>query len=214
MKVVCEISGGADSALAALMAKDKYKNAEFFGIMINYGQKPWSNEFVRATDFCDKYDIELKTVKIDNLFSKGTVIGESKPADDGVADIYTPLRNVVILSCATSYAESINADVVVVGSKGLSYDPKAPYCFKDSTLPFYKLFEAMLSYTAYSPIKIDPILSEGRQIKMTKKEVFYALKDRGVDWDETWSCFNSTECGKCNNCLEKILIRDQWKKEN
>jgi 7-cyano-7-deazaguanine synthase len=211
-KIICEISGGADSFLSALYAKDKYPEAEFYGIIFNYGQKPFEKEYECAMLFCQKENIPLKVVTIGNLFDKGTVVGESEAATSGIANIYTPLRNLVFLGCASSYAESIGAERIISGSKTLSVDSGA-YSFKDSTLPFYKMFEAMLTYVAYNPIKVEMILGEGRQNKMTKKDVYVQLMERGYSWESFWNCFNDIECGKCNNCVERNELKDEVTEE-
>jgi 7-cyano-7-deazaguanine synthase len=214
MKIVSEISGGADSMLSTLVAREKYPDAEIHCFMVNYGQVPFKIELKKVISFCKENKFIFTVVSLNGLFSGGTVIGEQEVGTEGIAKVYTPLRNLVILSMAASYAESIGADRIITGSKTLSVDSN-PYSFKDSTLPFYKMFESMLSYTAYSPIKIEMILGEGRQNKMTKQEVYQELFSRGYNWDSFWNCFNAgpEECGKCNNCIEKDKIKDILSKD-
>lgn len=205
-KIVCEISGGADSMLATLYAKEKYKDCEIYGIMINYGQITFWKELDKVVPFCKKENITLKVVAIRDLFSKGTVVGESGTVEDNVSDIYTPLRNLVILSCSSSYAESVGAKTVIVGSKSLNYSDDDPYSFKDSTLAFYKMFEAMLSYVAYKKITIEPILMNNRNEKMPKKQVYEELRRFGYTEKDYYNCFNNRDnyldCN-CNNCIER-----------
>lgn len=208
-KIVCEISGGADSMLSTLYAKEKYPDAEIHCFMVDYRQAPIFIELEKVMNFVRENKFKFKLVCLNGLFDKGTSQGEEKADTEGIAKVYTPLRNLVILSMASSYAESIGAERVITGSKTLSID-SGPYSFKDSTLPFYKIFEAMLSYVAYSPIKIEMILGEGRQVKMSKLEVYKELFSRGYDWNSFWNCFNSgpEDCGKCNNCIEKNRIKN------
>jgi 7-cyano-7-deazaguanine synthase len=209
MNILCEISGGYDSALAVLKAKEKYKGGKFFGIMVNYGQAPFEKEFELAKKFCVKEGLELKVVEIKNLFHTGTVIGESS-SEEKISNIYTPLRNLVILSCASSYAEFIKAEVIIVGSKGLNID-LGKHSFKDSVLPFYVLVEGVLKYASYENICIDPILTNNRNIKMSKKEVIEDLISYGYSLHDFWNCFNSNDvmCGYCNNCLERKEIEKE-----
>ena len=209
-KILCEISGGADSMLATLLAIEKYVDYNIYGIIYSYGQAPYSNEYKCATKFCLKNNIILKEVKIDNLFISGTVIGEHiRENKKEVADIYTPLRNLVFLSCSASYAESIGAESIIVGSKSLNFSSFDPYSFKDSTLPFYRIFEGLLNYVSYKKIRVEPILMENRISKMTKKEVIQELYKRNYSVDDFYNCFNKNKkpnC-QCNNCIEmrKIL---------
>lgn len=203
MKIVVEISGGADSMAAALKTKEMFPTAELHGFMVNYGQLPFSIEVEKAKLFCEKENIQLQIVEIKNLFTSGTVNGENKASKDGVADIYTPLRNLVIISAAASYAEKIGAEYIITGSKGLNDDGE-PYSFRDSLLPFYELMNGVLNYTAYKPIKILPILMYHRRNKMTKKEVYEYIHDKGYGINDFWNCFNigHQRCGFCNNCIE------------
>jgi 7-cyano-7-deazaguanine synthase in queuosine biosynthesis len=203
MKILMEISGGADSMLSSLLAIKKYgPDAEYHGILVDYHQLPFEKEKAKALEFCDKYNIKLHIVSVDGLFVGGAVTGEHNVEE--VSDIYTPLRNFVIGAMASSLAERIGASVIVSGSKTLNKD-KQPWSFSDSTLGFYLHMDSMLNYLTDGSIKMDPILMENRQNKMTKFEVFDALiDDFGLNMSDFWNCFNSstTQCGECNNCKE------------
>ena len=200
-KILIEISGGADSMLAALYAIDEFRGAEFHGIILEYGQIPFELEYARALNFCQKNNIELHRVQIRDLFKSGTVLGETE-FQTGISDIYTPLRNLVIGSCAASLAETIDADTIVVGSKTLNLDQRS-HSFPDSTLGFYVLFNSLMSYL-HGGIKFYPILMKNRNVKMTKFEVFDELISRGYTLESFWNCFNSNfeMCNNCNNCNE------------
>lgn len=208
-KVLCEISGGYDSALATLYAQEMFPDAQFYGIFINYNQLPYTKEIELAKKFCRTYNIILEEIQISNLFSSGTCQGgdSAETLTDVYSSIYTPLRNLVILSCASSYAETIGASTIVVGSKGLNYDGQ-PYSFKDSLHPFYVLFNSVLDYLTDKKIEIVAPLMHRRQIKMKKDQVYKELIDRGHSLSEFWNCFNSAEkdCGVCNNCKEKYAF--------
>ena len=209
-KVVVELSGGADSMVAALEAKKKYPDAEIHGFFVAYHQAPVEIEWQKALEFANAEGILMKRILIEGLFVKGTVEGEESADTDGVAQIYTPLRNLVIGACAASWAENIGADVIISGSKGLNDDGK-PYSFRDSLLPFYTLLNAVTQYAAYKPITVDPILTNLRNNKMTKKEVYEYLLDAGYGWDSFWNCFNGgpEPCGECNNCVELNILKSE-----
>ena len=208
MKILIEISGGFDSGAAALKSKEMFLDSEFYGFMVNYGQIPFEIEYKKAKEFCKRENIKLKVIEIKNLFDSGTVKGNDNKDENGIANIYTPFRNGVILSSAISYAENIGAEYIITGSKGLN-DDGGPYSFKDSLLPFYELMNAVVNYAVYKKIKILPILTYKRNIKMTKKEVYKYLNDKGYGINDFWNCFNSNEkiCGVCNNCIELNKLR-------
>lgn len=206
MKILLEISGGADSMLSSILAINKYKNAEFHGIIINYGQIPFENELDKVVKFCNKFNIELHVIDIKNLFRSGTVTGETydEISKGQLSDIYTPLRNLVIGATAASLAETLGATVIVTGSKTLNMEQNNPWSFSDSTLGFYVLFNSLLNYLTEGKIKFDTILMNNRNSKMTKFEVFDKLIELNVEISDFWNCFNSNEtrCNQCNNCIE------------
>ena len=210
MKVICELSGGADSALAAIYAKRKYPDAEFHCLFVDYYQDYVWEEAGASHDMAVKIfgdKAKWHNVAVGNLF---TDMEEAQP--ENVAKEYCPLRNLVISAIAASLAVKLGAEVIVNGSKSLSRVPTDPYSFRDSTLPFYKLMEAAVNGgIEKGHILIDPILADGRDRKMMKAHVYRELLEEGIQPDETWSCYyptNGEPCGKCRNCLEKrdILV--------
>jgi len=208
MKVVCEFSGGADSILATIKAIEKY-GKDIHAVFVNYGQVCINQEWNVAVRASQRLNIPLHYIKLQDIWTDGGMIsGESSNIGK---DMYTPLRNVALLGAVMAYADSIKAQVIVCGSKGLSKDEKDSYSYYDSTLPFYKLMECVWNYTTEDKSTrkiIDPILAEGRNIKLSKKEVYIELLANGFDYNDTWSCFNggAIECGECHNCLIKKEI--------
>ena len=205
MKVVCEMSGGADSTLATIKAQKRWRLAPLYEVFVDYGQVCVKQEKDRAQKAANKLRLcGFKIISLHNIWSGGGMIdGEQK----GDLNVYTPLRNVVILSAVMAYAESIEAGIIVTGSKGFSKVANDPHSYYDSTIPFYKLMEAVWDYTTESErvLRIIPILAEGRTIKMSKIEVYRELLKRGFGFEDTWSCFRggNKECGECHNCLIK-----------
>jgi 7-cyano-7-deazaguanine synthase len=214
MKIVAEFSGGADSTAAVILAKKKYPNAKIYGIFIDYEQKYAYQECMSALELARKLGIWLKTVKAYNLFTENKKIR-------GISNVYTPLRNMLLLSIAASYAESIGAKMILTGSKGLVKIEGDPYSYYDSTVPFYKMMEAVINYckeVKVPPIIVNPILTTNRTEKMSKKEVYKLLLENGIKKEDTWSCFTPessvtfNECGHCHNCKikNKIFTELEW----
>lgn len=204
MKVVCELSGGADSALAAIYAKKKYPEAEFHCLFVDYDQN-YSWEERSASLYLAKrifgYECAWSCIDISHLYSSE---GEET---ETVASEYFPLRNLIISAIAASLAVKIGAEVIVNGSKSLSRVPTDKYSFRDSTLPFYALMEAAVNGAMEEGrIRIEPLLAMGREQKMSKKQVYRELFEKGIRPEDTWSCYhpvNGKECGECRNCKEK-----------
>lgn len=198
-RVVCELSGGADSALVAALLKEAGR--EVFPIFVNYGQPYEWHEYAKSLLLSKKLglhdlyvvDCQLRTGHVENCGAE-----------------YVPFRNLVLSAIAVNYAQSIDAVAVYSGSKGLTKVPDDPYSFKDSTAPFYVLVQAVVNYANESRrgIEVVPLLATGRDRKLLKSEVYDLLERKyGIIKSDTWSCFNpqgDLECRTmCNNCREK-----------
>jgi len=214
MKIVITLSGGADSTLAALKIKDIYPDAEYYPVFIDYGQICSEQEKRTAFYLARKLDLpRFHIITLDKVWTKGGMIdGESKDND-----VYTPVRNLVLLSCTIAYAESIGADIVVTGSKGHSKIPSEEHSYYDSTLPFAKMMESIWYYASENKrrVQVIPILAEGRKETMTKEEVYKELLQYNILYQDTWSCFQGgqEECGECSNCMEKKRIFQKMSEE-
>ncbi len=202
MKVVVELSGGADSALAAIYAIRKYMTADFYALFIDYGQKYAEQERKASVEIANHLNCfyggwNWEEVKISKFWQQGDKVVE-----------YIPLRNLFLSSIALSYAQSVGAEVLINGSKSLAVDSTDPYSFRDSTKLFYQHLELteLTGTEDHIPlVRIEPLLAMNRTVKMTKREVYKELEDLAMP--ETWSCFHPSEdgkeCGSCKNCKEK-----------
>jgi 7-cyano-7-deazaguanine synthase len=206
MKVICELSGGADSALAAIWAKKKYPEAEFFALFVDYGQPYRVQEACRSLDLSKKIwaNTNWKMVKVAELYER--YLGMK-----GQASEYFPSRNLLIASISAVYAAMVGAQVIVTGSKSFSKMEKDPYSFRDSTLGFYAVMEAAAnaSFERDFSVRIEPLLAMGREKKLNKHEVMGHLLMEGIKPNETWSCYHPTAdgkiCGKCYNCMNRAV---------
>lgn len=204
MKVVCELSGGADSALAAIRAKRLWPDAEIHAFFVDYDQPYMEIEKVKSKGLAVRLGLKWEQVSIWNLFGNSTL-------DNKVSE-YFPLRNVVLTAMACSYAEKIGAEIVVNGSKSLVPVNSDPYSFKDSSALFYAMMNAAVRQ-AGGNMEIRQLLAENRTSKMSRKEVYQELADNNIPMDDTFSCFHPIRehglwltCGMCKNCMEKNAI--------
>ena len=171
MKIACEFSGGADSTYAAILAKKKFSDAEIIGVFIDYGQVCKEQELKCVEKLKNKLDIAVRVIKIENNWNEGGMIDGQK---EGTEDVYTPCRNLALLGSVIAFADSILADVIITGSKGLVKVEQDGYSYYDSTVAFYKMMEGIWNYVTENKriCKIIPILAENRTVKMSKREVY------------------------------------------
>jgi len=209
--VLCQISGGADSTLAALLAMEKYEDAHFFGIFFNYSQICVNQECKAAKCIARKLCLSLLIVDINNLWTIGGMIdGES---EEGIS-VYTPMRNAVFATLSMAYADSIQADVIITGSKGFD-KTSSRHSYYDSTKTFHILAKTLWEYTTEDKreVHFNSILTNDRKKPMSKEEVYIGLESFGFYKEDTWSCFRGEveECGECTNCIEKEKIYQKIK---
>jgi len=110
---------------------------------------------------------------------------------------YCPNRNMVLLSIAAAYAESIESVAVFYGATAI--DDLSGYW--DCTKPFLKQLNDLLGLNRRNNIQIQAPL-----IEMSKKEIIeYGVK-LGVDFSKTYTCYNGKEkaCGVCPSCSARI----------
>jgi 7-cyano-7-deazaguanine synthase len=96
MKAVALLSGGLDSVVSMIMAREQ---AEIIlALTIDYGQNARSNEIVSSASFCSFYGIEHKVIQLPFMLDmKSGIITNS-----GIEDIspWVPNRNGLLINLA------------------------------------------------------------------------------------------------------------------
>ena len=202
-KAVVILSGGMDSVTTLAIAKDK--NFDCYNLTFDYGQKSIS-EISSATYYSDKFEsIEHKIFNINfndftnsSLIDKNTDIPVNK--NDVIPTTYVPMRNIIFLSIACSWAEKIGASDIFIGANAIDYSG-----YPDCRDIFLEAYEKMINLGSKTG-------SEGGQfnihrplINMKKTEIISTGKSLGLDYRKTISCYQATSdgkaCGVCESCL-------------
>tara|TARA_A100001015_G_scaffold138692_1_gene153690 strand:+ start:524 stop:1198 length:675 start_codon:yes stop_codon:yes gene_type:complete len=202
-KAVVILSGGMDSVTTLAIAKDK--NFDCYNLTFDYGQKSIS-EIRSATYYSDKFEsIEHKIFNINfndftnsSLIDKNTDIPVNK--NDVIPTTYVPMRNIIFLSIACSWAEKVGASDIFIGANAIDYSG-----YPDCRDIFLEAYEKMINLGSKTG-------SEGGQfnihrplINMKKTEIISTGKSLGLDYRKTISCYQATSdgkaCGVCESCL-------------
>lgn len=119
------------------------------------------------------------------------VIGEAQTA------AYVPNRNMVMLSIAAGFAESIEANTILYGA-ALADDTGG---YWDCTSEFLNLYNTTLGLNRKNKITVQAPL-----IKMAKAEIVKYGLELGVDFSKTLTCYNGglKACGECPSCAARI----------
>ena len=202
-KAVVVLSGGMDSVTTLAIAKDN--NFDCYNLTFDYGQKSIS-EIISATYYSDKFDSkEHKIFNINfNDFTNSSLIDKNIDIpvnkNDVIPTTYVPMRNIIFLSIACSWAEKVGASDIFIGANAIDYSG-----YPDCRDIFLEAYEKMINLGSKTG-------SEGGQfnihrplIDMKKTEIITIGKSLGLNYRKTISCYQATSdgkaCGVCESCL-------------
>lgn len=205
-KGVVLLSGGLDSSTTLGIANEEVD--ELYAMTFLYGQKH-DRELQSAKDLASHYSIvEHKILEIpiaevgkSSLLKDGEDIPEDRDIDEEIPSTYVPARNIIYLSYALSYAESIEADAIYIGANAVDYSGY-PDCRPD----FYEAFEDMAEEGTKRGVEGDPIDIRYPLIDLTKGDIVKKADELDVPLEKTWSCYKGKEkaCGVCDSCRLRL----------
>lgn len=197
-------SGGMDSCVTASIASQKYELAM---LHLNYGQRTENRELKAFNDLAEYFNAKIKLILDTDLFRR---IGNSSLTDLKIevteADLkskeipisYVPFRNANILSMAVSWAETIEAKKIFVGS--VEEDSSG---YPDCRKIFYEKFNELIKVGTKPNTKIKIITP---LISMKKYEIIKKGIELNSPFHLTWSCYKDEEtaCGVCDSCALRL----------
>lgn len=189
------LSGGLDSATVLSFAKAQgYK---CFCLIFDYGQRH-KKETACAVKIAKKSGCAYGISKI-NLPWKGSALLDKKikvaqKIAKGVPATYVPARNIIFLSFALSFAETIKAKAIFIGAHAQDYSG-----YPDCRPEFFRSFIKMAKSGTLGGEKIKilaPLLNK------YKSQIIKLGKRLKVPFELTWSCYRGKKhpCGKCDSC--------------
>ncbi|MDD5691284.1 MAG: 7-cyano-7-deazaguanine synthase QueC [Candidatus Omnitrophica bacterium] len=192
-QAVVLLSGGLDSATVLYLAKAKGYICRC--LIFNYGQLH-KKEICQAVKIAKAAGCTYKILKIDFPW-KGSALLDRKikipeKAVRGIPVTYVPSRNIIFLSFAASFAETIGAQAIFVGAHAQDYSG-----YPDCRPEFFKVFSKMIKSGTCGGFSIlAPLL------RMNKSQIILAGAKLGVPFELTWSCYRGTKipCARCDSC--------------
>lgn len=192
MSFVNLVSGGLDSTLIGVMAKEE--KIDFFPLFIDYGQRSVEKEWLACLKVHETFNLP-KPQRM-NLSGFGEVIisGLTSASKDVKKDAFTPGRNMLFLLAASAYAFQKEVDAVAIGLLAEKYS-----IFPDQTNEFVMATEEAIRQAMRKPISVVVPLAE-----FSKADVILAAKERDIYG--TYSCHSgdSDPCGHCISCVETL----------
>ena len=207
-KAISVLSGGLDSTVATAYCNDKY---EIHAITFNYGQRSAEMEIKSAGAVCEKLGIEHSVIDLPWLKKLGKSaltsdedipelkmdeLDSKEICDETAKKVWVPGRNVVFTAIATSFAEALNAEKIIVG-----WDLEEAATFPDNSKEFLDAFNNVLKIGTLDGVEI-----EAPAINMSKTEIVELGIHIDAPMDLSYSCYIGEEepCGTCESCMRRI----------
>lgn len=190
MSLVNLISGGLDSTLISVMAREE--GLDVYPLFIDYGQRARRKEW----ETCQRVHAELglPTPTRMDLSGFGAVIrsGLTTSELEVRADAFTPGRNLLFLLMGSAYAYQMGASVVSIGLLTERFS-----LFPDQRSGFVEHAEQAIEAALGRRIKIVTPL-----VEFSKVDVIRLAQEKGISG--TYSCHTGEDrpCGQCISCLE------------
>jgi 7-cyano-7-deazaguanine synthase len=207
-KAISILSGGLDSTVATCYYKDKYK---IHALTFNYGQRSSDMEIKSAGSICKKLGMKHTVLELPWLGALGGSALTSKKevpkleinqldnkdiCEVTARKVWVPGRNVVFTGVATSFAESMGAEKIIMG-----WDLEEASTFPHNSREFLNAFNVVLEIGSLVDIQI-----EAPVIDMFKKDIVKLGEEIDAPLNLTYSCYMGGEihCGKCESCMRRI----------
>lgn len=200
-KVVVLLSGGMDSVTALYEADLQY---DVIGaISFHYGSKHNDREIPFAAYHADRLGVPHRVIHLDfigelfesDLLKKGGEIPKGHYEQQNMKRTVVPFRNGIMLSIAAGFAESREAQGLVIAAHAGDHA-----IYPDCREEFMKAMGDAIHLGTYTEVQvIRPFIS------MTKAGIASRGNHLGVDYARTWSCYvgGETHCGECGTCVER-----------
>ena len=202
-KAVIILSGGMDSVTTLALAKDR--GYDCYTLSFNYGQKSIS-ELDAALYYSKKYhcikhkvfDINFGDFTDSALTNSSTSVLDNSEAS--IPKTYVPMRNIIFLSIACSWAENINSTNIFIGANAIDYSG-----YPDCREEFLDSFEKMINLGSKTGSEGKIFNIHRPLVEMSKIEIIKLGHSLGLDYRNTISCYQATKdgkaCGLCESCI-------------
>ena len=206
-KAISVLSGGLDCTVATSVFDEEY---EIHAITFDYGQKAVKQEIDASKRICEKMGwmhevIDLPWLSKISTSSLNTDADIPELGEDDLDDldkssktassVWVPARNTVFTSIALSYAESIGAEIIIVGWNG-----EEGATFPDNSKQYMEKFNELIDVGSPDKIRI-----EAPAIDLNKEEIVELGIKVGAPMELSYSCYKGDDkpCGVCESCVRR-----------
>lgn len=199
--VVVLLSGGMDSVTALHHAARSWRVVG--ALSFDYGAKHNHREIPCARWQCAQLGIRHEVVALDfinrlfrsDLLQSGGSVPDGHYAEASMKQTVVPFRNGILLAVAAGFAESVEAQGVVIAAHAGDH-----HIYPDCREAFMVAMDQAMTLGTYPGIRLlRPFIA------LSKAQIVTRGRDCGVDFAHTWSCYKGGElhCGSCGTCVER-----------
>ncbi|WP_038247802.1 7-cyano-7-deazaguanine synthase QueC [Ghiorsea bivora] len=203
-KAVVLLSGGLDSATALAWATQK-QGWECYSIAFDYGQRHHI-ELQASADIAKAFAVKKHQVIAVDLHAIGGSALTSEmdvPKDQvesqSIPSTYVPARNLIFLSLASAFAETVGANKLVIGANVVDYSG-----YPDCRPEFLDSFAKTVALGTKAGVEGADFEVVAPLLHLDKSEIIQMGLALGVDYAMTRSCYDPKEdgspCGHCDSC--------------
>ena len=199
-KCVLIYSGGMDSFT---LLNELLKEWDLYALSFDYGQRH-KKELHYAREYTTELDIPHKIVDLSNLneFMQGSAltsnikVPEGHYEEESMKATVVPNRNMIMLSIASAWAISLDAEAVYIGAHAGDHA-----IYPDCRPEFIAAVSRTVILGNYKQVNI-----LAPYLHLTKGDIARIGKHLNLDYTRAWTCYNGREkaCGKCGACQERI----------
>ena len=201
MKVCVLLSGGMDSVTAFYEVLGKHDVVAC--LSFDYGAKHNAREIPFAKLHSDRNHSHHQIIPLDfmsrlfksDLLTSGGAIPDGHYAENSMKQTVVPFRNGIMLAIAAGYAESIDAEALVIAAHSGDHA-----IYPDCREPFMQAMATAMGEGTYAKIQLLRPFIATDKAAIARRGV-----ELGINFAETWSCYKggAIHCGTCGTCVER-----------
>lgn len=196
------VSGGLDSATTLAIARDQ--GFACYALSFDYGQRH-RFELEAAGRVAESLGaVRHQIVPLDLTWVGGSALTDAAVAvphetTSGIPVTYVPARNTIFLSVALGWAEVLGAHDLFIGVNAVDYSG-----YPDCRPAFIEAFERLANVATRDGVEGRPFHIHAPLIALSKAEIIRTGLSLGVDYSQTFSCYDpdahGRPCGVCDSC--------------
>ena len=191
-----------DSATSLVIALNKKYTC--YALSFDYGQRH-SAELNAARKIVDTYELpEHKIFPLDSTLFGGSALTDlnidvPEIKSDEIPVTYVPARNMIFLSIAVAWAETLGISNIFIGVNAIDYSG-----YPDCRPEFIKSFNKTANLATKFSVSGNKFLIHTPLINLSKPEIIQIGHKLDLDYSNTVSCYQANKdgfaCRKCDAC--------------